>query len=123
RDNLRWVAPAAQDEPIRRALQQAVAYAFVAEQPAGLDTVLGRAGHGLSGGQLRRLALARLFLLDPEVVLLDEPTAHLDAATAQQVLHNILAFCRGRTLIVATHDPNVAAAFGCRLVLPDGGWP
>ncbi|MFA7438727.1 ABC transporter ATP-binding protein/permease, partial [Castellaniella sp.] len=53
RDNLRWVAPAAQDEPIRRALRQAVAHAFVAEQPAGLDTVLGRAGHGLSGGQLR----------------------------------------------------------------------
>jgi len=70
---------------------------------------LGEGGHGLSGGQMQRVALARLFLRDPGLILLDEPTAHLDDVTQAQVLDEILSFARGRTLLLATHAPAVAA--------------
>ncbi|MFA5663690.1 thiol reductant ABC exporter subunit CydD [Castellaniella sp.] len=119
-DNLRLAAPATDAGQWQAALQRACAWDFVAASHEGLYTRLGEMGHGLSGGQLRRLALARLFLLDPGVVLLDEPTAHLDAATAHRVLTEIVRFCRGRTLILATHDARVADALGRCLVLQAG---
>ncbi|MCS6762331.1 MAG: ATP-binding cassette domain-containing protein [Candidatus Devosia symbiotica] len=63
----------------------------------------------LSSGQVQRIALARIFLRDPELILLDEPTARLDAALEQMVLDELLTFTRGRTLIIATHSLAVAA--------------
>ena len=69
---------------------------------------VGKRGFGLSGGQIHRLALARLFLTDASLVLLDEPTAHLDGQTRDAVLEAILAFCADRALVIATHDPVVA---------------
>ena len=91
------------EEAVRFAALDAVAQA----QPA---TQLGEGGAGLSGGEAVRLALARL-AVHPEAGLLlaDEPTAHLDAETAVRVVDALLALARGRTLIVATHDPRVAA--------------
>lgn len=88
-------------------------------QQAGLDTVLqarpssslGEGGQGLSGGEAVRLALARLAVAVPHagVLLVDEPTAHLDPATAAQVTQALLQLAQGRTLVVATHDPLLAA--------------
>ncbi len=93
---------------------------FAQALPEGLNTPLGSRGHGLSGGQAQRVALARLFLRDPGLILLDEPTAHLDDATQSRVLDEILAFAAGRTLLLATHSPAVAARFGRVLRVADG---
>lgn len=105
RDNLRLANPAADDKTLNDALTMAGLDAFVAELPAGLDTVLGEGGLGLSGGQARRLALARLFLSDAPLWLLDEPTEGLDEITARDVLERLHAEARrqGRTLLIATH--------------------
>lgn len=108
RDLLRLAAPQANDEALWQALALAHAEAFVRALPQGLDTVLGTRGHGVSGGQAHRLALARLFLADPPLVLVDEPTAHLDPHTRDEVMDNLLSFSRQRALIVATHDQALA---------------
>lgn len=107
-DNLRSAAPHASDDELWAALRLACAHDFVRALPEGLGTALGAGGYGLSGGQLHRLALARLFLTDPELILLDEPTAHLDADTRDRVMASLMAFAAGRSLVLATHDPVVA---------------
>ncbi|CPM17843.1 ABC transporter ATP-binding protein [Bordetella pertussis] len=86
----------------------------------GLDTPLGSRGHGLSGGQAQRVALARLFLRDPGLILLDEPAAHLDAATQARVLDEVLAFAQGRTLLLATHADAVARRLPRQWMLEQG---
>lgn len=110
-DNIRLGRPQADDATLREAARRACVLEFAAGLPQGLDTLLGSRGHGLSGGQAQRVALARLFLRDPGLILLDEPTAHLDEATQARVLDEILAFAAGRTLLLATHSPAVAARF------------
>lgn len=120
RDNLRLAAPAADDRRLRDALAAAGLDAFVAALPRGLDTRLGEAGVGLSGGQARRLALARLFLRDTPLWLLDEPTEGLDGATARDVLARLCARAGPRTLVIATHLRREAAVAG-RIVRVDGG--
>ncbi len=75
----------------------------------GLDTVIGEDGLGLSGGQAQRVAVARLFSAPAGLILLDEPTAHLDSALEEEVIDNILAFAQGRTLLVATHSTAIAS--------------
>jgi len=120
-ENLRIADPDACDHDLRRALQQACADDFVAASPEGMATRLGMGGYGLSGGQLHRLALARLFLLDPRLVLLDEPTEHLDAATRDRVVQSLLRFSAGRALVVVTHDAGVAARMDRTLVIDGQG--
>src|SRR5690625_398605 len=109
RELLCLAAPQASDHQLWTALARAHAEEFVRALPQGLDTQLGTRGFGLSGGQAHRIALARLFLADPQLVLLDEPTAYLDPQTRDEVMAEILRFCQGRGLIVATHDRAVAA--------------
>ncbi|WP_255468988.1 thiol reductant ABC exporter subunit CydD [Achromobacter sp. UMC46] len=111
-DNIRLGRPGASDADLREAARRACVLEFSDALPHGLDTLLGSRGHGLSGGQAQRVALARLFLRDPGLILLDEPTAHLDEATQDRVLDEILAFSAGRTLLLATHAPTVAARLG-----------
>ncbi|MNQ68178.1 Heterocyst differentiation ATP-binding protein HepA [compost metagenome] len=111
-DNIRLGRPDASDEQVQDAARRACVLEFSALLPQGLDTPLGSRGHGLSGGQAQRVALARLFLRDPGLILLDEPTAHLDEATQARVLDAILEFSQGRSLLLATHAPAVAARFG-----------
>lgn len=108
---LRQVNPQATDEQLWAALAQAQAADFVRGLASGLDTVLGTRGHGVSGGQAHRLALARLFLTDPKCIFLDEPTAYLDESTRDAVLEAIFAFSKGRALFVATHDETLARSF------------
>jgi len=111
-DNIRLGRPGATDLQVQDAARRACVLEFAQDLPQGLDTPLGSRGHGLSGGQAQRVALARLFLRDPGLILLDEPTAHLDEATQARVLDEILEFAAGRTLLLATHAPAVAARFG-----------
>lgn len=106
--NLRLAAPQASEAELLAAASQAGMDDFLAELPQGLETRLGQRGYGLSGGQAQRVALARLFLRDPGLILLDEPTAHLDALNRDRVVDAILAFASGRTLLLATHDIAVA---------------
>jgi len=88
--------------------------------PQGLDTRLGEGGHGLSGGQARRLAFARLLLRPTTLWLLDEPTEGLDGATARDVLTRLWARAAGRTVVVATHIRREAEAAD-RLIIMEGG--
>jgi ATP-binding cassette subfamily C protein CydD len=119
-DNIRLGRPGATDDDVREAARRACVLEFAAALPQALDTPLGGRGHGLSGGQAQRVALARLFLRDPGLILLDEPTAHLDEATQARVLDEILEFARGRTLLLATHAPAVALRLGRTLRVAGG---
>ncbi len=103
RDNLRLAAPDADDAQLWQALQSAGLADDVVTMPNGLDTRLGEGGLGLSGGQLRRLALARLLLRDVPLWLLDEPTEGLDKATAHDVLQGLDTQAAGRAFLLATH--------------------
>ncbi|MFK0684586.1 thiol reductant ABC exporter subunit CydC [Ochrobactrum sp. BD67] len=103
RGNLRLARADAGDQELMDALDAAGLGTFIADLPAGLDAMLGEGGMGLSGGQARRLALARLFLTDVPLWLLDEPTEGLDSATAEDVLERLKARAGSRTLLIATH--------------------
>lgn len=111
RDNLRLAAPDADDDRLWHALQAAGLDVQVRAFGKGLDTMLGEGGLGLSGGQARRLALARLLLHPSRVWLLDEATEALDAATARDVLQRLDRHARaeGQTMIIATHLRREAA--------------
>ncbi|MET3396141.1 ATP-binding cassette subfamily C protein CydC [Variovorax sp. 1140] len=120
RDNLRLASPEATDEQLHAVLQAAGLQDEVRALSTGLDTRLGEGGLGLSGGQSRRLALARLLLRDVPLWLLDEPTEALDAATAHDVLQRLAQQAGGRTLLIATHLRR-EAALADRLVRVDQG--
>lgn len=108
-NNLRLADPQADDARLWQVLQTAGLADDVARMPAGLDTRLGEGGMGLSGGQLRRLALARLLLREVPLWLLDEPTEGLDPGTARDVLHRLDALAQGRGMLLATHVRREAA--------------
>jgi ATP-binding cassette, subfamily C, bacterial CydD len=97
------------DASVRAALGQAGAEEFVDGLRNGLDTVLSDDGAGLSAGQRQRVALARAFLRDAPIVLLDEPTANLDAGTAADVMTAIRRLAAGRTVVIAAHRPELIA--------------
>ena len=109
RDNLRLADPDADDAQIWSALQAAGLAQEVKAMASGLDTRLGEGGLGLSGGQSRRLALARLLLRNVPFWLMDEPTEALDTATAHDVLQRLEVEAAGRTLLIATHLRREAA--------------
>ncbi|WP_055720370.1 thiol reductant ABC exporter subunit CydD, partial [Streptomyces niveiscabiei] len=104
-ENVRLARPDADDTAVRRALADAGALEFVDALPGGLDTVLGEDGAGLSAGQRQRLALARAFLADRPVLLLDEPTAALDGATEAEVVAAVRRLAEGRTVLLVVHRP------------------
>ena len=120
RDNLRLAQPGASDAQLWQALEDAGLAADVRALPEGLDTCLGEGGLGLSGGQARRLALARLLLHPAACWLLDEPTEGLDAATARDVLQRLRQQMHGHTVIVATHWRREAETAD-RLLWVEGG--
>ncbi len=107
--NVRLARPAATDAQLRRALRDAGALGFVTALPQGTDTRLGEGGAGLSAGQRQRLALARVFLADRPVLLLDEPTAGLDNRTEAHVAAALRRLARDRTVVVVAHRPALLA--------------
>ncbi|RTR06587.1 thiol reductant ABC exporter subunit CydD [Halomonas nitroreducens] len=120
-DNLRLAAPQADAADLHHALARAGLADLLAALPAGLDSALGERGVGLSGGQAQRLALARVFLSPAPLVLLDEPTASLDAASEARVLAGLAALAaEGRTLVIASHQP-APLALAQRMVRLDAG--
>ncbi|MET9821614.1 thiol reductant ABC exporter subunit CydD [Streptomyces sp. NPDC006349] len=104
-ENVRLASPHADDAAVRRALRDAGALEFVDVLPEGTATVLGEDGTGLSAGQRQRLALARAFLADRPVLLLDEPTAALDGATEAEVVSAVRRLAKGRTVLLVVHRP------------------
>ncbi|MFD9905083.1 thiol reductant ABC exporter subunit CydD [Streptomyces sp. NPDC059063] len=102
-DNIRLGRPDASDAEVRRAARAASADLFVEELPEAYDTPLGEHGAGLSAGQRQRIALARAFLKDAPVLLLDEPTAHLDPESEAAVTRATVGLMRGRTAVVVAH--------------------
>ncbi|TBD25467.1 amino acid ABC transporter ATP-binding/permease protein [Rhizobium ruizarguesonis] len=120
RGNLLLANPDANEARLREALAAAGLLTDVEAMPGGIDTRLGEGGLGLSGGQSRRLALARLFLRDTPLWLLDEPTEGLDGVTARDVLARLSAMAAGRSLVIATHIRR-EAAIADRIAVIEGG--
>jgi thiol reductant ABC exporter CydC subunit len=105
RENLRLARPEASDDELWDALRRARLGEWVASLPDGLDTRVGEEGAELSGGQRQRLVVARALLSDAPVLLLDEPTAHLDAENAEALVADVLGAADGRSVLLVTHRP------------------
>jgi ATP-binding cassette subfamily B protein len=118
--NLRYARPDATDEQVEAAARAANIHEFVASLPDGYDTVVGERGYRLSGGEKQRVAIARVILKDPRILVLDEATSHLDArseALIQEALEHVMA---GRTSFVIAHRLSTVLAADRILVLDKG---
>ncbi|MGH3468865.1 MAG: ATP-binding cassette domain-containing protein, partial [Thermocrispum sp.] len=102
-ENVRFARPGADDAAVALALRDARLGEWVESLPDGLNTRLGDGGSAVSGGERARIALARVLLANRPVVVLDEPTAHLDTDTAEAVLGDLLAATTGRTVVLVGH--------------------
>jgi ATP-binding cassette subfamily B protein len=107
-ENIRYARPGASDEEVATAARLAALDRFVETLPAGFETVVGERGTALSAGERQRIAAARAFLIDPAILVLDEPTAALDSVTESRLVAGYEAARRGRTTIVITHRAELA---------------
>lgn len=120
RANLAYAAPEATDAQMWAALEAAQVRRLVESLPSGLDTVVGDRGHRLSGGEKQRLAIARLLLKSPGLLVLDEATAHLDSESEVALQRALDEALRGRTAIVIAHRLSTVRGADQILVLADG---
>jgi ATP-binding cassette subfamily C protein CydD len=120
RDNIHFARPEATSDEVAEAARNASVDEFTATLPDGLDTKVGEGGYGLSGGQAQRVAIARAFLKNAPLLLLDEPTAHLDPATEMEVLDSLRRLALGRTVILASHSAAAHGFAGRRVDIRDG---
>lgn len=120
RANLRVAAPEADDDACRRALDRVGLTPLLASLADGLDTAVGATGRPLSSGERQRIGLARALLADTDVVLLDEPTAHLDPDGATATLAELVAASRGRALLVVAHDADLLVTLDATVHLDRG---
>jgi ATP-binding cassette subfamily B protein len=120
RANLMYARPEATEEEVRRALDLAQIGELVSELPDGLDTLVGERGYRLSGGEKQRVALARLILKAPDVVVLDEATAHLDSESEAAVQRALKQTLSGRTSLVIAHRLSTVREADLLLVIDDG---
>jgi len=107
-ENIRYARPEALDAEVKDAARRAAIDRFIERLPQKYNTVVGERGMALSAGERQRIAMARAFLTNPSILILDEPTAALDAATEGQVAEGYEAVMRGRTVIVITHRAELA---------------
>jgi ATP-binding cassette subfamily C protein CydD len=119
-DNLRLARPSATDAEIVEAATASNAHAFVSRLADGYDTPVGEGGALLSGGERQRLAIARAFLKDAPILILDEPTAHLDVESEAVVLEALETLSRSRTVMLISHRPEPVLAAD-RIVMLDAG--
>ena len=103
RENVRLARPEATDAELERALRDARIWDWIDRLPGGIDTCVGERGRELSGGQRQRILLARALLSSAPVLVLDEPTAHLDPDTARELVRDVFAATAGRTVLLITH--------------------
>ncbi|MFV5991752.1 thiol reductant ABC exporter subunit CydD [Streptomyces sp. NPDC056231] len=122
-ENVRLARPDADDGAVTAALRDAGAYDFVADLPDGAQTRLGEDGAGLSAGQRQRLALARAFLADRPLLLLDEPTASLDGETEAGIVDAVRRLAAGRTVLLVVHRPALLAVADRVVALEPGVAP
>ena len=120
RENLTLGAPLATDEQILSALQMTGALAFVQSKKEGLDHLILEGGVGFSGGQRQALLLARLLIRQPNIVLLDEPTAAIDDVSEKQIIGHLKSWLKDRTFVVATHRRAVLELVDRIIVVNDG---
>jgi ATP-binding cassette subfamily B protein len=120
RQNLRYARPDATDDELEAACRAARIWEVVSALPHGLDTLVGERGYRLSGGEKQRLAIARMLLKDPCIVILDEATSHLDAENEAAVQAALDEALRGRTSVVIAHRLSTIVAADQILVLDEG---
>jgi len=108
RDNVTVSRPSATNEEISSAVYDAVLDEWIAGLPEGLDTIVGEMGSAVSGGEARRIAVARALLQKAEIYILDEPTEGLDADTERKLLERVARRLEGKTLVLISHRPAAA---------------
>jgi ATP-binding cassette subfamily C protein CydC len=120
RENLLLARPEASQAELERACQASEIHAFISTLPDGYDTEVGEAGVALSGGQARRLAIARALLKEAPILVLDEPTEGLDRPTARALLDTLHRLMAGRSVLLITHRPEGLDLMDIVLVLDQG---
>jgi len=119
-ENITWGQKDIRKDKLTSACKLACCNDFIREKGMSYNYIIGDRGSKLSGGQKQRIALARVFLEDPEILILDEPTSHLDSDTKNQLLKNIEEFCKDKTLIMITHDPEIPSFINTVYVFENG---
>jgi ATP-binding cassette subfamily B protein len=120
RENLRYARPDATDEELVEAARAARIHDLVESLPDGYDTIVGERGYRMSGGEKQRLAIARMLLKGPRVVILDEATSHLDSESELAIQHALADALRGRTSLVIAHRLSTIVAADRILVMDEG---
>ncbi|MCE4609950.1 MAG: ABC transporter ATP-binding protein/permease [Desulfurococcales archaeon] len=120
RENIALAKPDASLEEIVRAAKISKIHDFIASLPNGYDTIVGEKGVTLSGGQRQRIALARALLLDPKILLLDDPVSNLDAETEKMLVEDLIDIAKDRTVIVVSQRPSLRVLADKIIVMVDG---